>query len=66
MFTQLTNQINVMIKATLEHSDSRGEMGFMIKQTMLTLNVAKCALDGSCLFSSIAHQLFQDKIKDKQ
>lgn len=65
MFTQLTQQINVMMSAVLRNSDSRKDMGFMISNSMQTLNVANIAPDGNCLFSSLVHQLFRDKIGSK-
>lgn len=65
MFTQLTQQINVMMSAVLRNSDSRKDMGFMISNSMQTLYVANIAPDGNCLFSSLVHQLFRDKIGSK-
>lgn len=65
IFTQLTSQINLMMTSVLENTDSREEMGFMISNTMQTVSVAKIDPDGNCLFSALAHQLFQLKIHSK-
>lgn len=65
MFTQLSDQINIMMQATLENSESREDMGFMVNKTMQTIDVAKTYRDGNCLFSSLAHQLFHEKISSK-
>lgn len=65
MFTQLSDQINIMMQATLENSTSREDMDFMVNKTMQTLDLAKTYRDGNCLFSSLAHQLFHEKISSK-
>lgn len=66
MYTQLAEQVNVMMNAALKNSESREDMGFIVNKTMHTLNVALCNQDGNCLFSSLAHQLFQDKMSSKE
>lgn len=67
MFDQITSQIMKMVKATLSHSDATKQMFFeLFEGESRSLKVAVIRADGSCLFSSIAHQLFTEKIRSKE
>lgn len=65
MYTQLTDQINVMVPAVLQNSDKCVNMNFIINKSVKCLKVAEISKDGNYLFSALAHQLHGLQILSK-
>lgn len=62
LYSQLSSQITNTFTAVLSNSDLQEEMKFNMNRNEHTLTVAKIPPDGNCLFTSLMHQLGQDKI----
>lgn len=67
IFNQISSQIREMVHATLSHNDSLEQMDFNLGDVESpSLKIAEIPGDGSCLFGSIAHQLFRHKINSNE
>lgn len=67
IFNQITSQIRTMLEATLSHNDHTEQMDFeLMEHESQSLKIATIARDGSCLFGSLAHQLFAHQISSNQ
>lgn len=63
MFTQISEQIRKIFEAKLSNGDSTEEMFYnLLRIDSDSLEVALVARDGNCLFRSIVHQLFGNKL----
>lgn len=62
LFDQISNQIGKMFETAISHGDVFNEMSFkLLDDKFHKLKVVKMPGDGSCLFHSITHQLFNFK-----
>lgn len=62
LYSQLSEQITKVFTAVLSNSDDHEQVEFTFDTTPRKLTVARIASDGNCLFSSLAHQLWLNKI----
>lgn len=63
LYTQISEQIRAMVAAALINSEKQHDMEFQLKnQPSKYTSVVKTVLDGNCLFSALAHQLWRNKI----
>lgn len=63
IFDQITTQVTKMVGATLSHNDETEQMRYQFgEHESNLLTVTKIHRDGSCLFGSLAHQLFANKV----
>lgn len=65
-YSQLSAQIKKVMAVTLKHDEQREEVKYVLAKSLRKLMVAKIPGDGSCMFSSLAHQLFMHPIKSKE
>ena len=66
LFTQMSEQIQQMIAATLVNGDKQENMQFHFRKAAHTLSVVSTEANGNCLFSAIAHQLWPNGISSSQ
>lgn len=67
IYDQITAQIRKMVEATLLNNDSMKQMIFQLNEDRYQqLKIAEVAANGSCLFASIVHQLFAEKIGSRK
>lgn len=71
LYTQLSNQITLMMSVVLKNSESQQNMFFKLVNDVLpanagpSLTVAIIAGNGNCLYSALAHQLENKRINSK-
>lgn len=66
LYTQLSNQITLMMSAALKNSESQETIHFKLSDDVSqSLIVALIPGDGNCLFSSLTHQLENKRISGK-
>lgn len=62
IYDQISQQNLVMTNAFYLHKEKKVEMSFQLNGKSKQVNVIKIKADGNCLFGSLAHQLFQNKV----
>lgn len=66
IYSQISDQITMMMATSMQNSESQSDIEFELKENdCRSIVVAKTPGDGNCLFSTLAHQLFQNKIRSK-
>lgn len=65
IYSQLSEQINAILSATLHNSEMQESVSFFIDDICHSFTVATIDPDGNCLFGSIAHQLYRLKINSR-
>lgn len=66
IYTQLSNQITLMMSTVLKNSELQEEMHFKLNDDVQqSLSVAIVAGDGNCLYSALTHQLENKRINSK-
>lgn len=66
LFAQLSDQMQLMIAAVITNGESQKKMEFILNGDSFHLFVVETEDDGNCLFSALAHQLWQHEITSKQ
>lgn len=66
LFKQLSSQITGTMATVLKNGDEKENINFCLGKSPRELTVAKIPKDGSCLFGSLAHQLWNYKIKSRK
>lgn len=61
IFHQLSKQVLVMTEMCLKHGDNTTTIDFKVDRQKCEIDVAKTKPNGQCLFSALAHQLFDFK-----
>lgn len=59
LYIQLADQITEMISANFTTRNEEDQMFFKIDKSSICITVARIKPDGSCLYGSLAHQLYQ-------
>lgn len=62
LFEQISSQNLILTNAVYSHSEKKNVMNFTLNGEVAKLDVVKIKADGSCLFGSLTHQLFQHKV----
>lgn len=62
LYTQISEQIQQMVAASLINSESERHMKFNLKNQDRSITVVETSRDGNCLFSALAHQLWPNQI----
>lgn len=62
LFEQISSQNLILTKAIYSHNERKKAMNFTLNGLEAKVDVIKINGDGSCLFGSLAHQLFQHKV----
>lgn len=63
LYEQMSVQIQQMVAANLVNSESEENMEFQLKnQPARQISIVKTSPDGNCLFSALAHQMWQNEI----
>lgn len=62
LYTQISEQIQQMIAATLINGESEHRMKFCLDQADHTISIIATIPDGNCLFSALSHQLWPNHI----
>lgn len=66
IYTQLSNQITLMMSVVLKNSESQEKMYFKLNDDVThPLTVALIAGDGNCLYGALTHQLENKRLKGK-
>lgn len=67
LFGQMSQQIQTMTQFILQNNDKEVEVQFDLNEDLTSnLKVIETIPDGDCLFSAIAHQLYQERIGSSQ
>lgn len=66
LYGQFSHQITNTMAAVLKNNDTHEQIEFIVGKSPRKLTVANINGDGNCLFSSLAHQLWMDKIDSAQ
>lgn len=66
LFAQLSEQMQLMMAAIITNGESQKKMEFIVNGHSSDLFVVETEDDGNCLFSAIAHQLWQREMTSKQ
>lgn len=66
IYGQISQQNLSMTNAIYTHGERKHTMNFLINGDSTKLSVIKIKGDGSCMFGSIAHQLFNHKVNSRQ
>lgn len=66
LYKQISSQITAVTVAVLKNGDQVEKITFTLNKSPKNISVAKIAGDGSCLFGSLAHQLWMNKIGSKE